>query len=88
MHNEPIGFLPMLNAIPHPLLQPRRLGDLLLPNRRRKSLSTILISPGLVGLDFQLFIRSVLRLLSIPGAMPEGRRMSLRHQSEGSAACA
>jgi N-ethylmaleimide reductase len=30
---EPIGFLLMLNEIPHPLLQPLRLGDLLLPNR-------------------------------------------------------
>ncbi len=30
---EPIGVLPMLNQIPQPLLQPRRLGDLLLPNR-------------------------------------------------------
>jgi hypothetical protein len=29
----PSGFLSMLNKIPPPLLQPRRLGDLLLPNR-------------------------------------------------------
>jgi hypothetical protein len=33
IHIEPNGFLSMLNQIPQPLLQPRRLGDLLLPNR-------------------------------------------------------
>ena len=31
--SEPLGSLSMLNEIPQPLLQPRRLGDLLLPNR-------------------------------------------------------
>jgi N-ethylmaleimide reductase len=33
MDSEPISFLFMLNEIPPPLLEPRRLGDLLLPNR-------------------------------------------------------
>jgi N-ethylmaleimide reductase len=32
-HNKPIGFLFMANDFAPPLLQPRRLGDLLLPNR-------------------------------------------------------
>ncbi len=50
----------------------RRLGDLLLPNR-------VVMAP---------LTRGRARLSSILGAMPEGRRMSLRHQSEGSAACA
>jgi hypothetical protein len=33
MGSEPISFLFMLNEILPPLLEPRRLGDLLLPNR-------------------------------------------------------
>ena len=33
IHIEPVGLLSVLNEIPQPLLQPRRLGDLLLPNR-------------------------------------------------------
>src|SRR5260370_32884222 len=32
IHIEPIGFFSMLNQIPQPLLQPRRPGDLLLPD--------------------------------------------------------
>jgi hypothetical protein len=33
IRSEPIGSLSMLNEIPQPLPQPRRLDDLLLPNR-------------------------------------------------------